>query len=435
MRPRRPLLYPLALWTGVGLAAAWWPAAAAAWKGLGLLIGGLALADLLLLLGTRAPNADRRLGHILPQGTWTRVELDLYNLHRRPLSLDCHDRHPPDFEVRGLPRGLTIAPRSSARLHYRVRPPRRGQFRFDGCDVRLSSPLGLWSRRRRLALEQSIRVYPNFAEISRYTLLAASDQLAQLGVRRQQRRGVGAEFHQLREYRRGDSLRQIDWKATSRMRKLIAREYQDERDQRLLFLLDCGRRMRHQAQTGPGHLDEALNALLLLAYVAVRQGDAVGLMTYGGPRRWFAPRKEADTVNRLLGAVYDLEAGLEAADPLGAARELMQAQPRRAMVVCITNSRDEDHPELIGAVRLLRRRHLVVIADLRESSLDQALATPISDRQAALRFHGVQSYLEDRRRHHERLHHLGALVLDLLPSQLPIALINQYFAIKRAGTL
>jgi len=254
-------------------------------------------------------------------------------------------------------------------------------------------------------------------------------------VRQLRRRGCGAEFNQLREYRRGDSLRQIDWKATSRIHKLIAREYQDERDQRLLFLLDCGRRMRHLDAEGRGHLDEALNALLLLAYVAVRQGDAVGLMTYGGPRRWFAPRKEPDTVNRLLGAVYDLEAGVAAADPLAAARELMQRQPRRALVVFVTNSRDEDHPELLRAVQVLRRRHLVLVADLRESILDQTLAAPILDHRQALRFHGTHAYLSDRRRQHERLQHLGAHVLDLLPRQLPIALVNAYFVAKRAATL
>jgi len=286
-----------------------------------------------------------------------------------------------------------------------------------------------------------VRVFPNFAAISRYTLLAANDQLSQLGVRRLHRRGAGAEFHQLREYRHGDELRRIDWKATSRLRKPIAREYQDERDQRLVFLLDCGRRMRHaEAATGPGpapnsHLDEALNALLLLAYVAIRQGDAVGLMTYGGPRLWFAPRKGPDTVNRLLEAVYDLQPGLAAADPLEAARALMQAQRRRALVLILTNGRDEDQAELHTAVRLLLRRHLVVVADLREASLDRALAAPVADRDAALRLNAVLAYLEDRRRHHERLAHLGTHVLDLVAAQLPAALVNRYFVIKRAGVL
>jgi uncharacterized protein (DUF58 family) len=158
-------------------------------------------------------------------------------------------------------------------------------------------------------------------------------------------------------------------------------------------------------------------------------------MTYGGPRRWFSPRKDPDTVNRLLSAVYDIQPSLEAADPLIAARQLTKSLQRRALVVILTNSRDEDNREMETAIRFLRRRHLVVLADLRESALDHALQAPIEGRADALRFHAVQEYLEGRRRHHERLHHSGAYVLDLLPAQLPISLVNQYLWIKRSGEL
>jgi uncharacterized protein (DUF58 family) len=220
--------------------------------------------------------------------------------------------------------------------------------------------------------------------------------------------------------------------------KLISREYQDERDQRLVFLLDCGRRMRHRERPedgGRGHLDEALNALLLLAYVAVRQGDSVGLMTYGGPRRWHAPRKDPDTVARLLQGLYDLEPSLRAADPLGAARELLAAVPRRSLVVILTNSRDEDQRGLSEGVRLLARRHLVLVADLRERALDRALEQPVEDLDGALRLHAVHAWLAARRAHQERLRHLGVHTLDLLPEELPAALLNRYFDIKRAGVL
>jgi len=362
------------------------------------------------------------------------VRLMIEHLGTRALPVQVHDLHPGLFEVRHLPRELKLTPGRPLEIDYELRPPRRGDFDLPGCELRLFSPLRLWTRRRAVALPTAVRVFPNFAEISHYTLLATADRLGQLGVRMRRRRGTGAEFHQLRDYRRGDSLRQIDWNATSKVRKLISREYQDERDQRLLFLLDCGRRMRH-ADAERGHLDEALNALLLLAYVAVHQGDAVGIMTYGGPRRWFAPRKDPDTVNRLLGAIYDLQPTLDAADPLMAVRQLMQSLDRRALVVIITNTRDEDNGDMETAIRLLRRRHLVVLADLREAALDRALQIPVTNREEAMAFHAVQDYLETRRSHHERLHHSGAQVLDLLPGQLPIALVNRYLDIKRGGAL
>lgn len=422
------------LWTCVGVAAAWWPPAEGLWKVLCAVLAATALVDLLWLRRLRQPEIERRLGHTLPMGVWSPVRLTIENTGNQPLDLEVHDLHPPGFEARGLPRKLRLSAQGRGSLEYGLRPPVRGEFRLRGCDLQLTSPLGLWQQRRTLPLPARVRVFPNFAEIGRYSLLASDDRLAQLGLRRRRRRGLGTELHQLREYRRGDSLRHVDWKATSRVRKLISREYQDERDQRLLFLLDCGRRMRH-ADAERGHLDEALNAILLLAFVAVRQGDAVGLMTFGGPRRWLAPRKDPNTVNRLLNAVFDLQPTLEAADPLAAARDLMKTQTRRAMVLLLTNSRDEDRSELAAAVGLLRRHHLVVIADLRESALERVLSEPVANRDSALLFHAVQGYLEARRRHHEQLRHLGAYVLDLVPHRLPIALINQYFAVKRAGSL
>lgn len=435
MRPRRPLLIVLTGWTAVGLAAAWWPPAQTAWNLLGFALAGLASADLLLLARAQTPTARRELAHILPQGQWSPVTLTLTNPQQRRLRLDWHDGHPAAWAVQAQPQTVTLPARSALRAAYRLCPPRRGAVGFGPCQLRLHSPLRLWSQRRYLDLPAWVRVYPHMAGVSGFRLLATTDPLARLGIRRQPRRGSGAEFHQLREYRHGDSLRQIDWKATARMRRPIAREYQDERDQRLVFLLDCGRRMRHQDAQGRGHLDQALDAALLLAAIALRQGDAVGLLTYGGPQRWFAPRQGPDTLRRLLAAVYDLEASLQAADPLLAARALLLSQPRRALVVLITNSRDEDHPELLGAVRLLRRQHLLVIADLREASLDAALAAPITRIAEAQRWHAVQAYLHGRRRQHERLAHLGARVLDTLPRQLPLALLNQYLEIKQAGVL
>lgn len=434
MRPRRRILLLAVIGTCVGLAAAWWSPAEVLWKVLCVIFAAAALADLLWLRRLPQPRIERQLGRTLPMGVWRPVRLTIENTASRSLGLTAHDLHPAGFEIRGLPRELRLRARERVSLEYRIRPPVRGEFELTGCDLRLVSPMGLWDRRRTIPLPARVRVFPNFAEIGHYTLLASGDRLGRLGVRMRRRRGLGAELHQLREYRRGDSLHRIDWKATSRVRKLISREYRDERDQRLLFLLDCGRRMRH-ADAGRGHLDEALNALLLLAFVAVRQGDAVGLMTFGGPQRWLAPRKDPNTVNRLLNAVFDLQPTLEAADPLAAARELMKTQTRRAMVLILTNSRDEDQSELAAAIAFLRRRHLVVIADLRESILDRTLSEPVASRSSALLFHAVQGYLEARRRHHERLRHLGAHVLDLVPSQLPIALVNRYFAIKRAGSL
>ena len=249
-----------------------------------------------------------------------------------------------------------------------------------------------------------------------------------------QRRGEGSDFHQLREYRTGDAMRQIDWKASSRYRRLISKEYQDERDQHLVFMLDCSRHMRHQDAEG-AHLDHALNAMLLLSYVAERQGDAVGFLSFGGHSRWQPPMKGGGVVRRLLDRTYDIDSTLQAADYMAAAHRLMPLQRRRALVVILTNSRNEESEDLLKAAKLLSRRHLVVITDLREQALDRALLQPVHNLQSALMFQGVVDYLSARHESHEALRYQGSLIIDSEPRKLAINLVNAYLDVKASGRL
>jgi len=434
MTPRRSLLWAALGISLMALSAAFYPALHEFWWALFWVVVGVVLLD--AMLARRVPELmiSRALRHGIPVGVWSKVGLTLENTGPRPLWLSLHDHHPPGFDSEAMPCSLNLPAHGSGRVEYRVKPRRRGDAEFRGCDVIAASPLGFWRKRHFYPLAESVKVFPDFQEIGRYALLATDHRLSQMGVRRRQRRGQGNDFHQLREYRAGDALRQIDWKASSRYRKLISKEYQDERDQQVLFLLDCGRRMRHE-EAGRVHLDQALNALLLLAHVASQQGDAVGLLTFGGADRWLPPRKGSGVVRELLLRTYDLAAGADAADFLLAAKQLMSLQQRRALVVLMTNTRDEDHADLVAAIQLLKRRHLVVVANLRESILDEVLERPVSDLDAALEFHTVNAYLESRRKSLESLRHQGVLILDLQAPQLPVALVNGYLMIKASGSL
>jgi uncharacterized protein (DUF58 family) len=434
MTPQHNLILLSAGLVLAGLPAALWPVWGMIWKLLAAIFLVLTLFDLYQLRRLRLPEVTRSLRSSIPVGAWSEVRLQLSNGALQGIRLVAHDHHPADFAVEGLPQAVELPAQRRLVMRYRIQPGRRGDGLFPGIDLILHSPFGFWRRRRFIELADRVRVFPNFREISRYTLLAIDNHLSQMGIRRRQRRGEGSDFHQLREYRTGDSLRQIDWKASSRYRRLISKEYQDERDQQLVFLLDCGRHMRHQDAAG-AHLDHALNAMLLLSYVAQRQGDAVGFMAFGGQQRWQPPQKGGDLIRRLLERTYDLSPTLEAADYLEAARKLMPLQRRRGLVIILTNSREEDHRELARAVRLLSRRHLVVIAQLRERSLDRVLQEPVRQFESALRFQAVLDYLASRRQGLESLQHHGALLLDSLPEQLPTVLVNSYLDIKARGVL
>ncbi|MGC5701482.1 DUF58 domain-containing protein [Pseudomonas sp. NFXW11] len=395
----------------------------------------LALLDALRLLRLASPEVRRQLPGSLPLGRWSEVQLEIRHSYPQALAVQVFDHPPQGLGFEHLPQALSLEPGQASRIGYSVRPLQRGHFQFQQCEIQLPSPLGLWSARRLLKVEDSTRVYPDFARLYGAQLLAVDNWLSQLGVRQRQRRGLGLEFNQLREFREGDSLRQIDWKATARQRTPIAREYQDERDQQIIFMLDCGRRMR--SQDGElAHFDHALNACLLLSYVALRQGDAVGLYSFAGEHsRYLAPVKGSAQLSVLLNGVYDLDTSQRPADYQAAASELLARQKRRALVVLISNLRDEDDQELLTAVKRLGRQHRVLVVSLREEVLDQLRQSPVQTLGEALAYSATVNYLNSRDELHERLGAHGIALLDARPGELGAELVSRYLSWKKAGSL
>jgi uncharacterized protein (DUF58 family) len=432
--PTRRALGLLAAWLALAVAAAFAPALVPAWGAAGLVLAAAFAID-----GARAwrrppPEARRQLATALAMGTWSRVRLALANPTRAPLAVRVHDHHPTHTRAEGMPRTLTIPPGGEAEIAYRLWPDARGAHDFGPIELRVASPWRLFERRLAVDAPARVRAYPNFRAVVGYELLAAASRTGALGIRHRPRRGQGLDFHQLRDYRAGDALRQIDWKATARLRRAISRDYQDERDQQIVFLLDCGRRL-HAKDGERSHFDAVLDAVLLAAHVAIRQGDAVGLLTFSGAPRWLAPRKGAGQLHALLNALHDLETGPRAADFLEAARSLVTRVRKRALVVLLSNVRDEDATELATSLRVLGQRHFVLLASLRETALRDALRAPIRSLDDALRASAVHLYLEQRRRALRGLARNGALLLDSEPQELPVRLVNGYLDVKAAGVL
>ena len=418
----------------LALIASVWTPAVLIWK-IGLVIAAtIALLDLVLLYRRALPEAKRSIHTSIPLGVKRTVSLHLSNASKYPCRFDVFDHFPNGFEAIGLPLNISLDKDGTVEVRYQVTAKARGRFNFIGVQFHLYSNWGLWERDYRMLLNSEVHVYPNFSAIPHLNLLATDNQLSQLGIIKKPRRGQGQDFHQLREYREGDSIRQIDWKATSRIRKVISREYQDERDQEVVFLLDCGHRMRAM-DDDLSHFDHTLNALLMLSYVALRQGDAVGLSTFGGSDRWISPKKGYHTIQSLLNTTYDLQPGTAAPDYTQAASDLLIRHKKRALVIILTNVRDEDNAELQAAVRLLKRRHLVLLASLREQRLDDVLKTPPTDIESALRTSATHHYLQQRKVAFDALINQGVIAVDVAPQQLGVSLINSYLNIKSSGKL
>lgn len=435
MRPAPLLLWLLLGFTGLGVLASVGVLPLSAWWLCGAMLLLFALVDGWRLYRMRSPQVHRQVTAVMPLGPEARVSLRVRGPAGSAQRLRLHDLHPGGWAVRGMPREVIVPAGKDVVLDYAVKPDARGEFHFDGCDVQLRSPWRAWTAKRVLGAPSTVRVYPNFATLAELAGLSVELASRSVGARLQRRRGEGTEFQELRDYRVGDSLRKIDWKATARSSRLISREYRDERNQQVVLMLDCGRRMLAQDDQRV-HFDHVLNASLALASIALRQGDAVGLLACTGQeQRWLPPQQGSGGMDMLLGAGYDLHAQPLATDYLAAASALQARQQRRALVVLITNVRDEDDAELRAAVSMLSRRHLVMLVSLRELVLDRAAAEPGEDLEGSIRSAAAMHYLAQRERVHEALRREGINTLDVSCSELSGALIERYLAVKRSSRL
>lgn len=318
----------------------------------------------------------------------------------------------------------------------------RGQFAFDSTDMRVYGAFGLWFDTYRLLSDMPtvVRVFANFKEIGKENLYAAANKTTVNGLIRERLRGNGQDFHQIRAYMQGDSLRQVDWRATARQRRLMSKEYQNEKEQTILFLLDSSQNMRHKRQVTVehtdyfvSHLDTVLNAMLKLATVAIKQGDATGFVSFSGQDDVIAmPKKGVSAMNYLLNQSFLIDTSLKMPDYIGVAKMALNVLKKRSLVVLITSTRTQNAEELLTAVKLLHGKHLVVVANLYEQDLAKFVLTSPTDSTNAKTQFVVQEHLSRQRTLMSQLSGLANVsTIHCTPDKLANRLTQSYLQLKQ----
>jgi uncharacterized protein (DUF58 family) len=393
----------------------------------------LALLDALLARG-RKIVIEREPPNVLSVGRPNPVRLRVRSQARRRLEVTVTDDRPPEVMSDGLPASVTIPARGSANLTYHLRPTKRGMVELGDHNVRYPSPLGLWQRQLRIPARHPLKVYPDVTAVRVYELLARQSR-ENLMVRAVRLRGGENEFERLREYQRDDEYKNIDWKATARRGRLIVREYQQERNQTVVCLLDCGRLMTAETD-GLAQMDHALNTVLMLAHVAARAGDQIGLLAFDAKvRSYLPPAGGRKSAQRVAQATYDLHPSLVETDFEGAFTELTKRLRKRALVVLFTQVIDDVSAQtVLRQVRSLRPRHLPVCVLFRDADLDRLAEPPaglarVPDGDLYVGAAAAETIVW-RERLVRDLKTGGALVLHVPPRNMTPAVINRYLQIK-----
>jgi len=434
MTPTLRLLTLASAWLLLAIIATAVPALMMPWLWLGGVVALGVLADGIIARSRKPLELKRRLPGRFAMGQPGEVGLIVRNEGGQPARLEIFDGIPQGALAPSLPWTGEVPPNREIRVFHPVTLSERGETVFGPVHIRRTSPLGFWTLKTLHLAEETVKVYPNYEPVIRFALLAMQHRENPMGIVRRPRAGTSRDFHQLRDYRDGDPLAQIDWKATSRRQTLISRDFQEQRNQSIVFLLDTGRRMR-ALDGGVPQFDHILNAILLVSHVALRQGDQVAVKSFGGSDRWLPPIKGAHAMPVLLNHLYDYQTTSAPSDFSGAVEHLMARQRRRSLVILLTNLRGEDGKELIPALQVLKSRHLVLLASMRERAVEDSMTEPVESFSSALKFLAADRYVQERREILATLGALGILTLDSTAQSFAVALANSYLDIKSAGRI
>jgi len=335
------------------------------------------------------------------------------------------------MELQGLPTRCWIRGGGRQTLRYTVLPRRRGAFDVGRTYLQINSLLGLWRRQLKLQIPHPVKVFPDVKVLNTYALLARRNRIDLMGFRKTRGRGSDVEFDRLRDYQPDDDYRRIDPFASARHRKLITREYEVSRNQNIFFMVDCSRLMAAESG-GLSNLDHALNATLMMSYLALDLGDNVGLMAFDDQVRSLLPLSSGlRSKTAVLHALYDVHESSEEADYERAFLTLNRRVRQRSLVVLMTNVMDAASFELLRPhLRLLTRRHLPLVLLMRDSDLFELADAAPQSLQGFFARGAAAELASWRERLASDLQKMGVLVLDIDPVSTTPDLINTYLRIK-----
>ncbi|UWZ84298.1 DUF58 domain-containing protein [Occallatibacter riparius] len=416
------LSYAMLVWAGLVLLAAW--------------LDGLRLPSPTLL------TAERSWSNAPALDSETEIELAIENHGRIIVQCILTDDLPAAMAAEPIKQRVTAFPRVSAKVRYRVTPRQRGDCETGSLYIRYRSPLGLAERWALAPLTQTVRVYPALRTSEDQQIFLARSRQIDLQLRQARQRGLGRDFESLREYREGDDLRDICWTATARRGSLITRQYQTERSQAVWIVLDCGRLMRHQRWSGSLHqldvanphtkLDYACSTAVALAQLALFSGDRVGLLAYGqNVQQRLLPGRGAAHLRQMIELLAQARAETSEADHLRATAVLNRLQPRRSLILWITDLAETAmRPEVIDGATQLLKRHVLLFVAMAQPEVDRIASARPKTVDEMFRAAAAQEMAGRRELLLARLREQGALTMDLDPEKLTSAVLNQYLTVK-----
>lgn len=395
------------------------------------------VTDVLLLFNKSiAIKCRRRLPKVLSLGDESLVKIELHNESKQKLKVQLIDELPFHFQKRDFDIRLGLLADEEKEVSYPIRPLERGEYTFGKVNMFIESILGLVNRRLQHDYPMSIAVYPSIVQMKKYEL-RAFDRVSNLqGIKKIRKLGHSYEFEQIKNYVRGDDVRSINWKASSRHAQLMVNQYEDERAQQVYCIIDKSRAM-HMPFEGLSLMDYAINTTLVMSNIALQKHDRAGLLTFSDKiGNTIKAERKANQLNKILAALYkeehrNHEANFELL--FHSSRKLIKG---RSLLLLFTNFESQYALDrVLPILRRINNLHLLVVVFFENTEIKEFVKTEVTRTEDIYLQTIAQKYLSEKEQMVQKLKQYGVQAVLTSPADLSVNTINKYLELKARGLI
>lgn len=397
----------------------------------------LLLADgIILFMVKKGIFCRRDVPERLSNGDENPISIFIENHYSFSILLEIIDEIPFQFQKRDLLFHTSLKSAEQQIVEYQLRPTKRGEYSFGAVNVYVKSPIRLLQRRFQFSQDKMVAVYPSFLQMRAYELMAISNRLTELGIKKIRRIGQSQEFEQIRQYVQGDDVRSINWKATARRNDVMVNAYQEEKSQNVYCLIDKGRVMQMPFD-GLSLLDYAINATLILSNIAINKQDKAGVITFSDRiGQVLSADKKAGQMTKILDLLYKQKTRYMETDYEALYIHTKTHIRQRSLLLLYTNFETvASMRRQLPYFRKLAKDHLLMVVFFENTALKTLLEKPAETTEEIYHKTIAEKYFYEKQQIVRELAQYGIQALLTAPQNLTVNTVNKYLELKSRGMI
>ena len=396
----------------------------------------LTLADyFFMFILFKAPAASRKVSDRLSNGEDNAAAITVINRMPFIVSVELIDELPQQLQERNMQRIKTLQPRQQAVINYVLKPVQRGSYNFGNLLLFTASRLEMVRRRITIEAEETVKVYPSFAHLGQYQLMAQT-ATAEQGSKRMRKIGQSMEFEQIKDYVTGDDIRTINWKATARKGGLMVNHYSDERSQQVYCVIDKGRLMKMPFK-GLSLLDYAINATLALSNICLQKQDKIGLISFSDkPGSIIAADRKPVQREKIMQVLYREETNFTESDFEMLYMQVRNKIRQRSLMIIFTNFESLNGlKRQVNYLRSMAKHHLLLVIFFENTELTKLSGAAAHNLEDVYVKTIADKLAYEKRMVVKELQQYGILSVLTAPEHLTVNAINKYLELKAKQAL